>query len=853
MGVGMNERDRMALLILRDVLDCEPDERGRLIDERCTDDPVLRDRVRVLVGNALAIEQDDRQSASVLPPEQPVEDALPGSRLGPFRVVERIGRGGMGVVYRGEREADDVAQTVAIKLIRRGFDFDDVHARFLRERRILASLSHPNIARFIDGGVAPDGRPWFALEFVRGETITAWCDARRLDARARVRLFLEACAAVQYAHTQLIVHRDLKPGNVLVDERGAPRLLDFGIARLVGGDDEGTSTLTLANMGYALTPEYAAPEQFTSSAVGVAADVYALGVILHELLAGVGPYVIDRHDLLASQRTVREAPPEPLLTSIGRVVPGVGTQVGVASTEAAAARLAARGMSAAAYRSAVRGDLTRIVQTALAKEPERRYATVDAFAADLSRWMHGAPVRVSGNGFGYRFDKFVRRNRVAVTVAGGLAFGLIAMSVLALRSAMLERQQRETAVAEAERAMAVRDYVQLMFRNVAEQPEGSKTTARDALKLGAEQIFVQFKDQPKTGQATALSLSELYMQLGDANGGAALLERLLAWPGIEENPDVQASGRYHLAQLEYSRGERARARSLLDQAQAWWNSDPERHRDILLESRTAQAQIERGEGKLDQAITTLEAAIAERYKAPMLNAREVASALNSLSLALYDAGRYDDALQRAGEGYDLMAEAGLDTGIAALALLNSRGNALLAMGRADAAAGEFRRVADSRLELYGRSPEVAGAQANLANALLAQAKALTGESQRATRAEAVALLEDSFAMAIEGSGEKGRPAAFIRYMLAEAYVLIGAADKAAPLAEAAVRIGMEQFGESSPLAALGLRSRAKLRAALGELEGARSDIAAARPIFVAMGKGGERHLKVLDAILDPVE
>ncbi len=230
----MNSHSLRALRILRDALDVSPGEREQFISERCGADDVLREHVdtmRLGIGDS---EIDRPVTGSTVA----TNDALVGTRLGSFRVVERIGKGGMGVVYRGEREADDVAQTVAIKLIRRGFDFDDIQARFLRERRILARLSHPNLTRFIDGGVAPDGRPWFALEFVHGNAITDWCDAHRLDVRARVRLFLEVCAAAQYAHSQLVVHRDLKPGNILVGDDGTVRLLDFGIARLLEGSDD---------------------------------------------------------------------------------------------------------------------------------------------------------------------------------------------------------------------------------------------------------------------------------------------------------------------------------------------------------------------------------------------------------------------------------------------------------------------------------------------------------------------------------------------------------------------------------------------------------------------------------------
>ncbi|MEO6344357.1 MAG: serine/threonine-protein kinase, partial [Dokdonella sp.] len=407
------QNDLEALRILRDALDTDPGERDSYVSMRCGEDSALRERVDALLRG---IGAEDMESISAHEHEEASSptgsnggDSLAGHLLGPFRVVERIGRGGMGVVYRGTREGADFDQQVAIKLIRRGFDFDDIRARFLRERRILARLSHPNLARFIDGGIAEDGRPWFALEFVRGESITRWCDAQRLSVRDRVRLFLDVCAAVQYAHTGLVVHRDLKPANVLVDESGTVRLLDFGVAGLLAGETDDEDAPSTISERHAMTPEYAAPEQFLGGVVGIPADVYALGVLSYELVAGVLPYALDRSDLDAVTRTVIATPPQPLASAVSRAgsppLPTVET------------RLAARKIGLQAYRRLVRGDLTRILDKALAKEPERRYATVQAFADDLARWLEGAPVRVTGNRLGYRLAKFVQRNRLAVALA----------------------------------------------------------------------------------------------------------------------------------------------------------------------------------------------------------------------------------------------------------------------------------------------------------------------------------------------------------------------------------------------------------------------------------------------------
>src|SRR5690606_19179777 len=279
------------------------------------------------------------------------EVGLPaGTLVGPYRVVGEAGRGGMGVVYRARRADGAFEKTVALKLVKRGMDTDEVLARFRRERQVLAGLDHPGIARLLDGGAAEDGRPYLAMEYVEGEPITAYADRRRLGVEARLALLERACEAVQHAHRRLVVHRDLKPSNVLVteDEGGAPRvkLLDFGVAKLLAPDAAEAMTRT---GGGALTPAYAAPEQRRGEAVTTAADVYALGVVLYELLTGARP-----------DETAR--PPSAAVTP-----------------EAAAAR----GATAERLRRRLRGDLDTIVLKALREEPEARYPSVESLLEDL--------------------------------------------------------------------------------------------------------------------------------------------------------------------------------------------------------------------------------------------------------------------------------------------------------------------------------------------------------------------------------------------------------------------------------------------------------------------------------------
>ena len=284
--------------LLDQALELPIDRRGTLLERVGREDPALRERVeQLLAADAAAGDflNDGAEawlrSGPATPAHMTEESALAlGDRVGPYRVIQELGRGGMGIVYRAERADGEFAQVVALKLVRRGFDGDDTTVRFRRERQILAQLDHPSIARLLDGGLHTDGRPYFAMELVDGEPITTYCDRRHLSIDARVRLFCRVCDAVQYAHGRLIVHRDLKPANIFVSATGDLKLLDFGIAKLLTDDDASESTELTGTGLRPLTPAYAAPEQLRGEPVSTATDVYALGVILFELLTARRPF-----------------------------------------------------------------------------------------------------------------------------------------------------------------------------------------------------------------------------------------------------------------------------------------------------------------------------------------------------------------------------------------------------------------------------------------------------------------------------------------------------------------------------------------------------------------------------------
>jgi serine/threonine protein kinase/tetratricopeptide (TPR) repeat protein len=390
---------------------------------------------------------DDRTTAAGADPS----DLSHGGRLGPYRLIREIGQGGMGTVYLGVRDDDAFQKRVAIKVLKRGMDTESIVRRFRHERQILASLEHPFIASLLDGGSTPDGRPYFAMEYVEGQPIVAYCDRKGLDTAARLGLFRDVCSAVQYAHQNLIVHRDIKPANVLVMAEGTPKLLDFGIAKLLNPELAGQTLAPTAPGLQLMTPEYASPEQVRGEPVTTASDVYSLGVLLYELLAGRLPYRLTSRAPADIVRIVCEAEPVPPSTAITSLDPhpaGDALPAGDARHDSEPASRTNRRLTVDVdrLRRQLAGDLDTIVLKALSKEPPRRYASVDQFSEDVRRHLEGLPVIARKDTWGYRATKFVRRNRVVVAAVAATFAALVAGVVgttWQARAARIERARAE--------------------------------------------------------------------------------------------------------------------------------------------------------------------------------------------------------------------------------------------------------------------------------------------------------------------------------------------------------------------------------------------------------------------------
>jgi eukaryotic-like serine/threonine-protein kinase len=433
-------------------LDLPPEERESYVRTVCEGDPVLLHSLLSLLESGAETDgflADHGTLLSELAEELEREDGDPrGERVGAYRIVEQIGRGGWGTVYRAERDDGQFTQHVAIKVLRRGLDTDDMLARFRGERQILASLSHPHIARLLDGGATEDGRPYLVMELVEGQPITEYCDSGRLTVEERLKLFLIVARAVQYAHRNLIVHRDIKPSNILVTEDSTVKLLDFGIAKLLG-ESASEESNPRTRTGYRLmTPDYASPEQVRGEPVTTATDVYQLGVLLYQLLSGRHPYRRSGRTPVAVERAITEEEPLPPSSAIALQVETDRSSVLRTPEEIAGLRRT----EPRRLRSRLRGDLDVIVQMALRKEPERRYHSVAALLEDLERHLQGHPVAARSDAWGYRTRKLVRRRPGAV--AAGLLVMLAAGGYVGTLQAHAERLEHERNLAQVERQRA---------------------------------------------------------------------------------------------------------------------------------------------------------------------------------------------------------------------------------------------------------------------------------------------------------------------------------------------------------------------------------------------------------------
>ncbi|MCG6118218.1 MAG: serine/threonine-protein kinase [Aquimonas sp.] len=779
-----------------DLLELDPAEREARLEALDASEPELARELRALLrADEAAAGPLDATLGRVAPELADASRGAPwetaaGSAFGPYRLIEPIGEGGMGEVWRAERADGAYQQQVAIKLLKRGMDTRAILRRFLQERSILARLDHPDIVHIFDGGMSPDGRPWYAMACVEGEPITGFAARTQLDLRGRVRLLARIAEAVAYAHGQLVVHRDLKPGNILVDAQGQPHLLDFGIAKLLEQTEGETVTATGVRV---LSPGYAAPEQILGRPVGTTTDVYALGVIGYQLLTGRLPHRRNTSDVSAlaagieaedtreaASRALAQAEPAELATAYGAAVDR--------------RRLARE----------LRGDLDLILSTALRSEPARRYQSAAALAADLHAWLDSRPVSARRDSVGYRMRRFVQRHAWGVA-----ASAVVLLSLLGGLAAAL--WQAEVARAQAVRAELVKDFLVSLFEE-SDPVARARVQARSPRELVADGIGraeAQLAQDPALRREVLADLGKLALALGDVPQALQTLQALSAeYAASEARPSMRsAEVAALLAAAEMQRGGIDVAEPLLQAALPVLRAGlgPEHPTTLQAEVHFARTRLLRGDAAEALAVSErVHAATAERLGAEHPDSL---SALYLVGSALEQSARLDEAdavFVRVVDGL----EAALGPGHARLVRpLSVRADLLRRGGYPERARPLYERAIAIARDQVGAGHPLLGAQ------LLRMGDALRRMGDADAAAQAFDEAEQCFP---DGSAERGQ-IWFNRGQLARA---TDQPEQAITAFETAHAVFLTALGERAGLTWASLAAAAEVRAEIGQLDAA---------------------------------
>ncbi len=749
-------------------------ERRDFLDRACGGDGELRSEVlSLLAAERKAGEFLDR---SALERAAEAEDGEPAPRrrsIGPYKLLRQIGEGGMSTVYLATRADDEYRQDVAIKVFALGQERRDLLRRFRTERQILATLVHPSIARLLDGGTTGDGLPYIVMERVEGEPIDAYCDRLRLPLDRRIELFRSLCSAVQYAHQRLVVHRDLKPANVLVTAGGEPKLLDFGIAKLIHPELFPETVQHTAAGQRLMTPHYASPEQVQGAPITTASDVYSMGVLLYKLLTGHLPYGAAARLTTDLERAVLEEEPERPSTAVARVTAapatgraatgraGTGVETEVPLTPQAVSH--ARGTGPARLRRQLEGDLENILLKALRKEPDRPYGSIERLDEDLRRYQQGLPVLARPAGLGYRGGKFIRRHRWGVAAAAAFLLLVVGFAAVMWVQAARIARERDEARRERDKARAVAAFLEDIFRvSDPGQARGETVTAREILDRGAGEIERELAGQPEVRSALEATIGNVYRQLGLLEEAEPHLQRSLDERREvlgAEHPEA-ADSLIGLALLRRDQGRLDDAEELLRQALELHRRDPgddgsgpaavlqelgevqgikgdlaaaeaafreglELRRGLygggderVAESMGSLSKALREQGRLEAAAELCTEALRIERRVFGEPHPRVAARLNDLAVLRYMAGELEAAADLYGEAVDQARELYGEAHPLVATYLNNLAVAHGARGDLEAAEPLFRRVLELRRELLGEDhPDVANSLGNLGRLL----------------------------------------------------------------------------------------------------------------------------------------
>ncbi|MGH8139375.1 MAG: protein kinase domain-containing protein [Steroidobacteraceae bacterium] len=739
--------------LLDELLDMPDGTRAAYLERKCPDDPAVRGEVESLLKAAQSV-GSFLATPAMLTPEPLTEDIPGGTRIGTWRISGRIGRGGMGVVYEAERADGDFRQRVAVKLLRH--EAVSELPRFHVERQILARLEHPAIARLYDGGVTADGRPYMVMEFIEGRPITDYCMHVSAALPERMRLFLQVCEAVAYAHRNLIVHRDLKPANILVTPQGRVKLLDFGIAKLIDADRPDLTRTAAAP----LTPLTAAPEQLLGQPVTTATDIYALGLLLFELLTDTQAWSLAGGPIAQAVRVILDQP-----------APVPSERAANTSPAPFPPRL-------------LRGDFDAIVAKAVRKEPVHRYGTVEALKVDVDHALRGEPVAARSGARLYVFRRILWRYRwvtIAVTaILVSLAIGLGAAAWQAQRAAI----ERDAARRDAAREEALRYQLTRLFRKAIEERGSQPATAKAMIDNSALRVLREYRTQPQLAGQLVLTLADLYGALEDIEGAASLLEGFVKQASPDADPAALADARQKLANIELLQGHTAQAAQLLAQAEAFWTRKPNGYAEERLEGLGIRARIQRTSGDLAAASATEREAISQRIALSGRVHRETAILYNSHAITLTAANRLDEALEAYRQTTAIYRALGLGDELDAQIVLGN-------MGTLEYRRGHLREAEDLLRNAYQHEQSLAGDSAAVA-AVMGFYGELLSETNRT--AQALTVLEEAADIATRYAGPASPVVVQNRLYLGEAQLAAGNKSAARATLVATRDAALAQYG-----------------------------------------------------------
>jgi serine/threonine-protein kinase len=804
--------------LLDHLLELPPDERSAALERDCADADlraVVQGLLDVDAGSDSGIDRLAREIGTTA-------RGIEGQRIGPYRVERALGEGGMGAVFLAARETAEFTQHVALKLLRVGLFSAAEQELFRREQRIHARLEYPHIARVYDSGITAAGVPYFAMEYVDGVAVTDYCDGARLGVDARLRLFATVCDAVAYAHQNLVVHRDLKPSNILVTRDGEPRLLDFGIAKLLAGAGEPSErTGTQARR---LTPDYAAPEQFSGGAITTATDVHALGVLLCELLTGARPQRGDTttSPLRAAARTLNDA----------------------TST--------ARGLSMPALRRRLRGDLDAIVAKALQPDPAQRYAGAAELRDDVERHRKGQPIRARPAAAAYRLGKFVQRHKAGFVASLALVATLIGATAFSLRQATIARSEAARATAEADRANAVKTFMQALFdsaapgistaesadelllrgrervdRDFAANPDlhteilglvgdlqrrrGHADRAREPLEQAAELAGRQFgSGDPRTLHAEYL-LALQAEDSGQYRDGAARLQRALDEfnahdPGAAAHAgsETEVQALTELGVLDQRAGDNERAVALAQRALEMARRVLPPDHPTAIRALADLGDVLMEAGHYADAVPLLAEVLERERRLLGPQHADVAVALGALASANHKLGRYAEAEQLLRDAVAIDVKAYSQPNHRAASHLNNLGVELISEGKLDEGVDSVQKSIALDREIYPAGhPETADSYVNVAMVRLRQGR----------YAEAETAMRAGIAEEVRVRGADYPDIGYDQNSLARILIAEGKLDEAQVLLDAALADSRKRHGDKHVYAASALIGQAMLNAA----------------------------------------